>query len=58
MNLLMALLQNVNIDEKLNNAPDSSYGIGVFIGTLLPFVVLVIIAFAIYRYIKNRYKNN
>jgi hypothetical protein len=57
MNLLITLLQEVNIDEKLKEAPDSNYGIGVFIGTLLPFVVLVIIAYAIYRYNKNRYKD-
>ena len=56
MNLLITILQDVNINDKLKEAPDSSYGIGVFIGTLLPFVVLVIIAFAIYRYNKNRYK--
>lgn len=58
MNLLITFLQDVNIDEKLKEAPDSSYGIGVFIGTLLPFVVLVIIAYAIYRYNKNRFKDN
>jgi hypothetical protein len=58
MNLLIFLLQEVNIDEKLKAAPDNSYGIGVFIGTLLPFVVLVIVAYAIYRYNKNRYKEN
>ncbi|WP_299108606.1 hypothetical protein [uncultured Winogradskyella sp.] len=58
MSLLITLLQDVKIDEKLKNAPDDSYGIGIFIGTLLPFVVLVIIAFVIYRYNKNRYKDN
>ncbi len=58
MNLLIFLLQEANIDEKLKAAPDNSYGIGVFIGTLLPFVVLVIVAYAIYRYNKNRYKEN
>jgi hypothetical protein len=57
MSLLITLLQEVNIDEKLKEAPDSNYGIGVFIGTLLPFVILVIIAYAIYRYNKNRYKD-
>ena len=57
MNLLITILQEVNIDEKLKEAPDSSYGIGVFIGTLLPFVVLVAIAYAIYRYNKNRIKD-
>ena len=58
MSLLITLLQEVNIDEKLKNAPDSNYGIGVFIGTLLPFVILVIIAYGIYRYNKNRYKED
>lgn len=57
MQLLITLLQEVDINEKLKTAPDDSYGIGVFIGTLLPFIILVIIAFVIYRYNKNRYKN-
>ena len=57
MNLLIRIWQEVNIDEKLKEAPDSSYSIGVFIGTLLPFVVLVAIAYAIYRYNKNRIKD-
>ena len=58
MNLLVLLLQEINIDEKLKEAPDSNYGIGVFIGTLLPFVILVIITYTIYRYNKNRFKDN
>jgi len=56
MHILLTLLQDVNIDEKLKEAPDSGYGIGVFIGTLLPFVVLVVLAYVIYRYNKNRYR--
>ena len=51
---LLTVLQNVDIEEKMKNAPDSKYGIGVFIGSILPFVVLVIIAYAIYRYNKNK----
>lgn len=54
---LIKLFQEVNIEEKLKEAPDSSYSIGVFIGTLLPFVVLVIIAYVIFRYNKNRIKD-
>ncbi|MDH7913840.1 hypothetical protein [Winogradskyella sp. SYSU M77433] len=57
MHLLITLLQEVDIEQKLKDAPDDSYSIGVFIGTLLPFVVLVIIAYAIYRYNKNRIKD-
>ncbi|GAB5565286.1 MAG: hypothetical protein Wins2KO_23490 [Winogradskyella sp.] len=54
MYFLITLLQDSNIEEKLKDAPDSSYGIGVFIGSMLPFVVLVIIAYLIYRYNKKR----
>ena len=57
MHLLITLLQEVDIEQKLKDAPDDSYSIGVFIGTLLPFVVLVIIAYAIYRYNENRIKD-
>ena len=51
------MLQEVDIDQKLKDAPDDSYAIGVFIGQLLPFVVLVLIAYAIYRYNKKRLKD-
>jgi hypothetical protein len=52
--VFISLLQDVNINEKINDAPDASYEIGVFIGTMLPFIVLVTIAFLIYRYNKNK----
>ena len=52
--LLANLIQDINIEEKIKNAPDDSYSIGVFIGSMFPFVVLVIIAYAIYRYNKNK----
>ena len=51
---LLTILQNVDIEKKLKDAPDSQYEIGVFIGSMLPFVVLAIIAYAIYRYNKNK----
>lgn len=51
---LLTILQNVNIEEKIKNAPDSQYEIGVFIGSMLPFVVLVLIAYALYKYQKNK----
>lgn len=57
MNLIISILQEVSIEEKLKNAPDDNYGIGVFIGSMLPFIVLVIIAYAIYRYNKKRLKD-
>lgn len=52
--LILSLLQQVDIEEKIKDAPDSQYEIGVFIGTMLPFVVLVLLAYAIYRYNKNK----
>ncbi len=51
--LFLKLLQDVDVNKKLEEAPDSSYGIGVFIGSILPFLVLVIIAYIIYRHRKN-----
>lgn len=51
---LLSILQQVDIEEKIKNAPDKGYEIGVFIGSMLPFVVLVLIAYAIYRYNKKR----
>ncbi len=52
--LLLTLIQDINIEDKLKTAPNSNYEIGVFIGSMLPFVVLVAIAYTIYRYNKNR----
>lgn len=52
--LLTTLIQDINIEEKLKSAPNSNYEIGVFIGSMLPFVILVAIAYMIYRYNKNR----
>tara|TARA_R110001583_G_scaffold54325_1_gene166453 strand:+ start:133 stop:315 length:183 start_codon:yes stop_codon:yes gene_type:complete len=48
------LIQQVNVEEKLKNAPDKGYEIGVVIGTYLPFVVLVLIAYFVYYKAKNR----
>ncbi|MFD0834863.1 hypothetical protein ACFQ0I_03735 [Mariniflexile aquimaris] len=54
MQLFWALLQDINIKEKIQNAPNKEYEIGVFIGSMLPFVILVLLAYFIYRYNKNR----
>ena len=54
MNLILLLLLQVNIEEKMQNAPDKGYEIGVVIGTYLPFVVLVVIAYFIFNRFKNR----
>ena len=54
MNSLLIVLQVEDIKEKIKNAPDSGYEIGVVIGTYLPFVVLVVFAYIIYYRMKNR----
>ena len=54
LTLLIFLLQAVDIEEKIKNAPDKGYEIGVVIGTYLPFVLLVIIAYVMYSKAKNR----
>jgi len=52
--LIATILQDINIEEKIKNAPDSNYEIGVFIGSMIPFVVLALIAYAIYYHNKKR----
>lgn len=52
--LIISLLQQVNIDEKIKNAPDNGYMIGVWIGYILPFAVLAGLAWLMYRRAKKR----
>ena len=54
MTALILLLQKVNIDEKIKNAPNDGYQIGVLIGSYLPFVLLVLLAYWTYNRAKNR----
>ncbi len=54
MNLFIALFQQVDIEEKIKNAPDKGYEIGVFIGYMIPFLVLVALAYLMFRYNKKR----
>jgi len=56
MNLtpLLIFLQIEDIKEKIENAPDGGYEIGLVIGTYLPFVILVVIAYVLYYRMKNR----
>jgi len=48
MTHLILLLQQTTIEEKLKNSPDSGYQIGVIIGSFLPFVLLVGVAYWMY----------
>ena len=52
--LLLSLIQDVDIEEKLKNAPNDDYGTGIFIGNMIPFILLVLIAYGVYNYNKRR----
>lgn len=54
---ITTLIQQVDVVEKLKNAPDSSYQIGVLIGSFVPFVVLLVLAYWMYSSAKKRDKN-
>jgi hypothetical protein len=54
---ILPLIQQVNIEEKLKTASDSSYQTGVIIGSFLPFVLLIIVAYRMYYLAKKRDKN-
>jgi len=54
MRLLVLIQDASEIEEKMQEAPNSAYEIGVVIGTYLPFVVMVLIAYAFYYYSKKR----
>lgn len=51
---LLTLLLQVKIEEKMKNAPDQAYEIGVVIGTYLPFAVLIGLAYLMYYKAKKR----
>ena len=53
-NIISLLLLQVDIEEKMQNAPDKGYEIGVVIGTYLPFVILVVIAYLMFNRFKNK----
>ncbi|UYW01180.1 hypothetical protein K5I29_12075 [Flavobacterium agricola] len=56
MKQLVIILQTQvpNIEEKIKDAPNNDYTIGVLIGSFLPLVFLCILAYGIYYYNKNK----
>jgi hypothetical protein len=54
--LILPFLQ-VNVTEKIKSAPDSNYQIGVIIGSFLPFVLLVGVAYWMYYRAKKADRN-
>ncbi|MDC6391048.1 hypothetical protein PP182_20345 [Maribacter sp. PR1] len=54
MGVFMVLQDVSDIEKKIEEAPDSAYEIGVAIGTYLPFLVLILVAYLFYSYSKKR----
>ncbi|MDQ6471441.1 hypothetical protein RB619_12370 [Flavobacterium sp. LHD-80] len=54
---IISLLQKVDVAEKIKNAPDSGYQIGVVIGSFIPFLILGGIALWMYKRAKKRDEN-
>ncbi len=52
--LVIALIQQIDVNEKIKQAPDNGYAIGVWIGTLLPFALIVGVAYWMYYRAKKR----
>lgn len=51
---VLLLVQNLDLSEKIKNAPDDSYQIGVVIGSFIPVVLLIGVAYFLYYYNKKR----
>jgi hypothetical protein len=54
---LILLLQLATINENIKNAPNNGYLIGVWIGYILPFTVLVGLAYLMYAPAKKTENN-
>lgn len=50
----ITFFQQTDVEDKIKNAPDKNYEIGVVIGTYLPFILLAALAYFIYHKAKNR----
>jgi len=54
----IGLLQRVDVEQKLKDAPNKNYSIGVFIGEMLPFVILAGLAYLFFYWAKKKRKKD
>lgn len=54
---IIPLVVQVDVAEKIKHAPDGGYQIGVIIGSFIPFVILIGIAYWMYNRAKKRDEN-
>ena len=57
MTNLLLLVQQINIEEKLKNSPDAGYQTGLIIGSFIPFVLMVVLAYWMYYHFKKGRRN-
>ena len=57
MTNLLLLVQQTNIEEKLKNSPDDGYQIGIIIGSFIPFLSMVVLAYWMYYHFKKGRRN-
>jgi hypothetical protein len=57
MRTLAIALAQINIEDKIKSAPDENYQIGILIGSFVPFIVLVGLAYFFYYRAKKKEKN-
>jgi len=56
MRTLAIALAQINIEDKIKSAPDENYQIGVLIGSFVPFIVLVGLAYFFIIVLKRKKK--
>lgn len=54
---LLLLIQQINIEEKIKSSPDSGYQTGVIIGSFIPFILLMGLAYWMYHHFKKDQRN-
>ncbi|MEY4432371.1 MAG: hypothetical protein RLZZ44_501 [Bacteroidota bacterium] len=54
---MLVIWQQLSIAQKIKQDPDSSYPIGLLIGTFIPFIILVGLAYWMYSRAKKRDQN-
>lgn len=57
MNHLILIVQQISIEEKIKNAPDKSYEIGILIGSFFPFIAFAGLAYFLYYKFNKKEKN-
>jgi hypothetical protein len=51
---IISLMQQIDVNQKIKHAPDNGYLVGVWIGNVLPFAIIVVAAYWLYYRAKKR----